>query len=203
MGRIFCFISLCFSSSAFGVEGLAGASSAIGIANTLQNKAQVNPNKAINTSKQAVKQIEKKKSTPNLDDFLNNPKKFKQEVQDELLQTYIDRGANDKRKRKEVQDELLQTYIDQLRDKEASQTQPTSPQNIQPNQDPNLILKSKEGASQNAPIPSVSNLYKSKSVILYKNDCSLKDKNCKRGAMLVNIKSVMFDYEQGRMKFNK
>ena len=147
MGRIFCFISLCFSSAAFGAEGLAGTSAAIGIANTLQNKAQVNPQKAIDASKQAVKQYQNK---------LN------------------------------------------------SQAQPPLPQNIQANQDTELILKPKKGAAQNTSITSsLPKSYKSQSVVFYKNDCNLKDKNCKRGAMLVNIKSVMFDYEQGRMKFKK
>ncbi|MBC6414897.1 MAG: hypothetical protein GDA46_00675 [Bdellovibrionales bacterium] len=49
---------------------------------------------------------------------------------------------------------------------------------------------------------NVSSRYNSKTVIFYKKDCEVTDQNCvKKGAMLVNVKSVIFNYYHNRMKF--
>jgi len=150
---------LCFSSPVLATS-LLETTTAVGIANTLQNTAQQkNPRQILNNVKKTVNQI------PNAQSLTvdSNP----------LPQRPLPQRPLSQRSLPPLLEEDLRASL--------------SDKKISPRSPAHSTVK-----------------YDSKAIIFYKKDCEFPLNGCKRSQpIFTNLKSVMFDYDQNRMNFQK
>lgn len=175
---IFCFA---FPYSVLAMT-LGEIGAATGIANTLQGTATIQPKKILDKTKEAVKEYE--------------------DVQKNQLKSMSDpRSSGVVQKNNSGAVSSSQTGNNFVRKKSNLSSQNISPETLKQMTESDLEETFRDEAIYQD-VKSVD--YKSDIQVFYKNSsCSVGQKNCHRGAVLTNIKSVIFDYAHTRGSFSQ
>ncbi|MCY4321702.1 MAG: hypothetical protein OXC37_04805 [Bdellovibrionaceae bacterium] len=181
-----------FSPFVFG-STLLETQTAVGISNTLQGTAQVNSQELINQAKGAVENYK-----PDQSPVIQNPSSEPQSIPNNEIFEQADLSNKE-----QTQIEGIGSPSPNFVDNNFSPP-PNDDIIVVSDNEQNLNSENSENQDEFLDNEEDSINYKQLTHIFYKNPCKADQANCVRsGAVLTNIKSVIFDYDHNRGKFSE
>ena len=184
-------------------SSLVETQTAVGVSNTIQGTAQANPQELVNQAKEAVKNSEKAQQERQ-DPALSNPSREPQSIPKEQAFEQVDL-SNQEQQNIEGLDSTISpsSSVEENRFDDIF----SEPDKLVRSEDKqNLGTENKEEQIKNELLKMGEKPidYKLGTHVFYKKICKIGEENCKRsGAILTNIKSVIFDYAHSRGSFSE
>ena len=185
--RVFCYCIFVFSIPVSAVT-MGEVGMAAGVADTDQGTTQISPKGALDTVKQTVQEYEEVQQ--------------KQIADAQTMLSPMDASAESDSKSAPSLDGQ-ETHLMDRSEKAAKDSNPVFTESFEADNLRNLGRKSlKERLRDKGIYQDIKPVdYKTSTQVFYKRKCPSAQKNCDKGPLLTNIKSVIFDYAHTRGSF--